>query len=111
MSFFKLCTPVYSLQIVISNRLVLNLIQGVDAREGSVYRSRTGLEPPTFAAGPYLGNIGGPVRNLLDDSDDRELVDGNGANNYGDPENLLGGPPGKNSHVEINDIADLVWDA
>ena len=70
-----------------TNRLALNLIQGASAsasaREDSEFRTRTGLEPPTFAAGPYLGNIGGPVRTLPHDFDD-DFVDASGENNFGE---------------------------
>ena len=64
-----------------TNRLVLNLIHGADTREDSHFRTQTGLEPPTFAAGPYLGNIGGPVRTLPDDFDDELVEGGDGAIN------------------------------
>ena len=57
------------------NRLILNLVQGADNREDTEFRTRTGLEPPSFAAGSFLGDIGGPVRTLPDDMDD-ELYDG-----------------------------------
>ena len=69
-SFFGLRSLFYRLQIVITNRLVLNLIQGANAREESQIGTRTGLEPPVFVAGPYLGNIGGPVHTFADDYDD-----------------------------------------
>ena len=40
-------------------------------------RSRTGLEPPIFASGPILGNVGGPIRTLSDDFDEElQEVDG-----------------------------------
>ena len=44
-----------------------------NAREESEFETRTGLESPIFAAGPFLGNIGGPVRTLLNDFDDDYL--------------------------------------
>lgn len=56
------------------NRLVLNLSDAVSAREDSEFRTRTGLEPPTFAAGPVLGNIGGSLRTFPDDLDDELLI-------------------------------------
>ena len=55
------------------NRLVLDLIQGADTRGDSEFRTRTGVEPPMFATGPFLGNIGGPLRTLSDDTDDDYL--------------------------------------
>ena len=55
------------------NRLILNLIQGANQREDSEFRTRTGLEPPMFAAGPILGNIGGPFRAFPDDMDSDEV--------------------------------------
>ena len=57
------------------NRLILNLMHGVNAREDSEFRVSTGLEPPTFADGPFLGSIGGPLRILPDDFDDEVLED------------------------------------
>ena len=85
------CSSESRLQIVMTNRLVLNLIHGANAREDSEFRTQTGLEPPTFATGPYLGNIGGPVRSLLDDFDeenglpdaDRRLTEGVGGTKVG----------------------------
>ena len=71
-AFFK-CSPIQSLQTVIVNRLILNLIQGADHREDSDFRTVTGLEPPTFATGSFLGNIGGPLRTLPDDDEVIEL--------------------------------------
>ena len=61
------------------NRLVLNLSRVVNTREDSESRSSTNLGPPTFAAGPFLGNIGGHVRTLPDDFYDEEegAVDSN----------------------------------
>ena len=66
---------VYRLQVVLVNRLVLNLNHAANAREDSdsELRTRTNLEPPTFAAGPFLGNIGGRVRSLSDEFYDDEL--------------------------------------
>ena len=84
------CSPESRLQVVITNRLVLNLIHNANAREDSEFRTRTGLEPPTFASGPFLGSIGGPVRTLPDDFDDY-FVDGNGGGNPGELENELSG--------------------
>ena len=55
------------------NRLALNLIQGADQREDSVFRTRTGMEPPAFATGSFLGNIGGPLRTVSDDEYDDTL--------------------------------------
>ena len=75
------------------NRLVLNLIHGANARDDSEFRTRTGLEPPTFATGPYLGNIGGPVRTLSDDFED-EFLDGDGGVSPGELENEPSGSPG-----------------
>lgn len=59
----------HRLQIVIVNRLVLNLIHTANADEDSVFRTRTGLEPPTFATGPFLGSIGGRFSYRPDDFD------------------------------------------
>ena len=64
------------------NRLILNLVQGADHREDSEFRTRTGLEPPGFASGPFLGDIGGPVRTLPDDVDD-DIYEGYEANSNG----------------------------
>ena len=60
----------YSIRYTLVNRLVLNLCHAANTDEDSEFRSRTGLEPPNFASGPILGNIGGPVRTLSDDLDD-----------------------------------------
>ena len=57
----------YRLQIVLVNRLVLNLSHAANSREDSEYHTRTNLELPTFAKGPFLGNIGGPVHSLPDE--------------------------------------------
>ena len=84
-----------------SNRLILNLIHGANAQEDSEFRTRTGLEPPTFATGPYLGNIGGPVRSFLDDFDD-DFVDGDGGANPEEPVNELGGSSGIGDGVVEN---------
>lgn len=64
----------YRLQIVIVNRLILNLNHGANAREDSEFRTRTGLEPPAFVLGPVLGNIGGSVRTFPDDLDNAEEI-------------------------------------
>ena len=84
----------HRLQIVNTNRLILNLIHGANAREDSEFRTRTGLEPPTFATGPYLGNIGGPVRTLPDDFDDELEQGDDGTLNTGELESELGGESG-----------------
>ena len=55
---------------------MLNLSHAVNTREDSEFRTRTNLEPPTFASGPFLGNIGGPVHTFSDYPYDDE-VDGN----------------------------------
>ena len=47
-----------------ANRLVLNLRHNANTREDSEFRTRTGLEPPAFAEGPVIGNIGAPLRVL-----------------------------------------------
>ena len=80
-----------------TNRLILNLIHGANAREDSEFRTQTGVEPPTFAAGPYLGNIGGPVRTLPDDFDDELVEDGDGAIQTGQLEIELGSDSIKNT--------------
>ena len=69
-------SAVHSLQIVILDRLILNLIQGADQREDEEFWTRTGLEPPAFATGSFLGNIGGPLRTLSNDMDDVSFEDG-----------------------------------
>ena len=48
----------------------MNLRHVANTREVSEFRSRTSLEPPTFATGPFLGNIGGPVHTFLDELDE-----------------------------------------
>ena len=53
----------------------MNLSHAADTSEESEFRSRTGIEPPTFAAGPVLGNIGGPLRTLPDDLDDDDALE------------------------------------
>ena len=58
------------------NRLILNLAQGADQRENSDFRTRTGFEAPAFAAGSFLGNIGGPVRTFPDNYGDEFEDDG-----------------------------------
>lgn len=55
------------------NRLVLNLAQGANVREDSEFISPTDFEVPTFASGPFLGNIGGSVRIFSDDADVENL--------------------------------------
>ena len=57
------------------NRLILNLVQGADQREDSEFRTRTGLEPPKFATGSFLGSIGGPLRTLPEDMGDELFED------------------------------------
>ena len=66
-------TTAYSLQIVFVNRLVLNLSNAANTQEDANFRLQTGLEPPLFATGSILGNIGGPVRTSLDDFEDEYL--------------------------------------
>ena len=80
--YLSLLNCICSLQIVIVNRLILNLIRGADDRAGSdfEFQTRTGLEPPAFASGSFLGNIGGPVRTFPEDFDD-DLIGGY-ENNY-----------------------------
>lgn len=53
-----------------ANRLVLSLSHAANERKDSEFRTRTGFEPPVFASGPALGNIGGPIPTFLDDLDD-----------------------------------------
>ena len=55
------------------NRLVLNLNHTANAEEDSEFRTRTGLEPPEFAANPVLGNIGGSLRTLSENHYDDEV--------------------------------------
>ena len=55
------------LQVIITNRLVLNLSKSANTREGSEFHTKTTLEPPIFAMGIPLGNIGGSVNTLPDD--------------------------------------------
>ena len=59
---------------------MLNLMQGAEQCEVSEHRTQTGFEPPMFAAGPFLGNIGGPICTFPDDMDD-EYFDGDEAKN------------------------------
>ena len=63
----------YRLEVVLINRLVLNLSHTANSREDSEFRTRTNLKPPTFATGPFLGNIGGPVHSLQDEFYDDEF--------------------------------------
>ena len=76
---------VYRLQVVLVNRLVLNLNHAANAREDTVesdleFWSRNNLEPPTliFAEDALLGditsNLGGPVHSLLDEFYDGDVV-------------------------------------
>lgn len=60
------------------NRLVLNLIRTANANEDSEFRTRTGLEPPTFAAGPFLGSIGGPLAFHTPPGFDNDLLEDDG---------------------------------
>ena len=80
---------VYRLQVVLVNRLVLNLNHAANAREDSVesdleFWSRNNLEPPTliFAEDALLGdiNLGGPVHSLLDEFYDGDVVGNTGRN-------------------------------
>ena len=62
---------------------MLNLSYSANSREDSEFRTRTNHVLPAFAVGPFLGNIGGPVRSLpdefYDDEIDRDVVkDGDG---------------------------------
>ena len=66
-TFFYCYSVQFSLQTVIVNRLVLSLIHGANERDDSEFRTRTGIEPPTFAVGPFLGGIGGSLLTLPDD--------------------------------------------
>ena len=59
----------YRLQIILVNRLVLNLAHTANGHENSELYTKTLLDPPVFATGSFLGNIGGPVRSFLDDMD------------------------------------------
>lgn len=52
------------LQIVMTNRLVLNLRLTANTREDFEFRTCTGLETAVFAHGSIIGNIGAPVRTL-----------------------------------------------
>ena len=67
---------VFSVEIILVNRLVLNLSHAVNTREDSEFRTRTNLEPPTFASGPFLGNIGGPVHTFADSPYDGDEAEG-----------------------------------
>ena len=60
-------------QIVLTNRLVLNLYEWANTRESSEFRTRTGFEPPMFATNSVMGSIGAPMRTLLLCSYDYEL--------------------------------------
>lgn len=75
LSTFNHYSKAYSLQIILINRLVLNLSHAANANDDSDFRTRTGLEPLSFASGPVLGNIGGPVRSFPDDDWDDEVPD------------------------------------
>lgn len=68
----------YSLQIVLINRLVLNLSHAANANDDSEFRTKTGLEPLSFASGPVLGNIGGPVRSFPDEDWEDEMPETEG---------------------------------
>ena len=63
----------YRFQIVLVNRLILNLSHAANPSEDSELRTRTKLVPPTYAVGTFLGNIGGPVRSLPDEFYDDEF--------------------------------------
>ena len=56
-------------------RLVLSLSHAANTRDDSEFTRKTNLEPPQFASGPFLGNIGGPVRSLPDRFYDEEIED------------------------------------
>lgn len=68
------------------------------------YRTRTGLEPPTFAAGTVLGNIGGVVSSL-DDLDGDDVLDreGNGGSEEVDVS--------ETGIADSNGVADLKTDS
>lgn len=44
--------------------MILNLSYSANTREEDEFRSRTGLEPPTFALNSIIGNIGAPVNTI-----------------------------------------------
>ena len=66
------------------NRLVLNLCHAAYPHEDLEFRTRTGLEPPSFAACPGLGNIGGPVHTFPNDFEDEEFERDDVENALGD---------------------------
>ena len=81
-SHLNLATPKYlfRLEVVLVNRLVLNLSYATNNREGTDIRTTTNFGPLTFAAGPFLGNVGGPVRSFSDTFDVDDDGHGEGTN-------------------------------
>lgn len=67
------------------------------------YRTRTGLEPPTFAAGTVLGNIGGVVSSL--DNGDDEVPERDGG--VADAKEAEAGSLNVSGTVVENGVADL----
>lgn len=87
-SFLVIDRKLHRVRIVAVNRLVLSLSYSANAREDSEYRSRSGFEPPLFAANSVLGNIGGLVHSLPDSFDGLEETSGSQKANNGDDRNF-----------------------
>lgn len=61
-----------SIEIIMVNRLVLNLTHAANSHGDSTF-SKSGLGPPVFASNSILGNIGGPVNTSFGDGFDEDL--------------------------------------
>ena len=74
----KILRLFFSLEVILINRMIFNLSYAANYREESMFRSQTGLEPPTFATNAVLGNIGAPLRTLTNDDQEDGLEPGLG---------------------------------
>lgn len=70
-----ICFTVHRLQIVVVNRLILNLSHVANTRKDSESRTRSDFETLAFARNSMIGNIGAPVRTYLDDLDENTAND------------------------------------
>lgn len=101
----------YRLQVVIINRLVLSLCHAdaANTREDSEFRTRTGLEPPTFATGPILGKIGGAVRAFPDELND-EMLDGEEMPDADEDQGETTELPSANGAGDLNSVIEFRHD-
>ena len=59
-----LCSALNRVKNVAVNRLVLSLCHAANSQNDYTLRTRSEFEPPHFASGPILGNIGGIVHDV-----------------------------------------------